>query len=61
MSNSKKTCSKCSEPSLKGLRVSLCQFHYNEYQWGTVWAEKCRDAKNIAKASTPAVKGESEE
>jgi len=40
----KKQCSKvgCSEPTIPGLRKPLCQFHYNEFQWGTKWAIRCK-------------------
>ena len=38
----KKKC-KCGFPSIPGLRsgMAFCQFHYDEHQWGTEWAEAC--------------------
>lgn len=41
-----KTC-KCGKPSIPGLKshVALCQYHYNEYQWGTAWADRCEETR----------------
>lgn len=38
----KKKCSRCTEPSLPGLTVGLCQYHYNERMWGKQWADEMR-------------------
>lgn len=48
MSKKTKKC-KCGKPSLKGLSGPNppCQFHWNEGNWGTEWAEHCR-AKEMA-------------
>jgi hypothetical protein len=42
--NPSKVC-RCGVPSLPGLisGVALCQYHYNERQWGKAWADRCRD------------------
>ena len=38
------TCSRigCNDRSLTGLNKKLCQYHYNEYQWGTKWADRIK-------------------
>lgn len=43
----KKRCSRCAEPSLPGLRVRLCQYHYNESIWGRDWADRMRELRAL--------------
>ena len=42
----------CKEVSLPGLVRPLCQYHYDEFMWGTVWAKRCK-AEREAKALRP--------
>lgn len=41
----KQKCKYCPEKALPGLRLNtpLCQYHYNVYQFGKKWADKCKE------------------
>lgn len=45
-------CVKCGDSSLKGLRTPLCQYHYNEHQWGKDWADAVREKEVIQTKTT---------
>ncbi len=38
-----KKCQKCEKPSLKGLKIPLCQYHYNVLACGKTWADYCEN------------------
>lgn len=37
----------CHRPPLHGLEswARLCQYHYDEYMWGTEWADKSKEER----------------
>lgn len=37
----KKKCIHCDCPSLPGLSVGLCAYHWCAAMWGKAWADKC--------------------